>query len=48
MTDDTINKAKTEKSEKTGVEKKKRPSKGERTHVRRLKQEARKSATVHN
>ena len=46
MTDDTISKAKTENSEKTSVEKKKRPSKGERKHVRRLKQEARKSGTV--
>jgi hypothetical protein len=37
---------KTDKTSKTGKVKKKRLSKGQRKHVRRLKQEARKASTT--
>jgi hypothetical protein len=38
--------SKTDKTSKAGKVKKKRLSKGQRTHVRRLKQEARKASTT--
>ncbi len=41
------NTSKTDKASSTDETKKKRLSKGQRKHVRRVKQEARKTITVH-
>jgi hypothetical protein len=40
--------SKTDVKSKTVETKKKRPSKGQRTHIRRVKQEARKTSTTHS